>query len=852
MLAPLDRERLQGRSRSRLAPFAFVFTIPSALASAASGQQTTSFDCRSFPGYGVPLRTIVADVDADGDLDLVEGGNYYLTVRWNLGNGGWSQPSLIPTASLRDFAVVDRDGDTDLDLVVGTSSTVRIHTFDGTGFGAPLTVFTSGAYLPALATGDLDLDGRLDLVVAQNGPAMVLVLLGTPSGGFLAPVAYPVASAVSHLSVADLDLDGTLDIASSGFGTALSVLLNQGNGTYSAAVPYGIGSSSYDLAAADLDGDGDLDLASAGGAGVQVRSNFGGTFGPATTLPLASFPSPSAIGAVDFDLDLDLDLVAAHSDGVIGLYENKGGIFVLSGRSSLMWGALDIEVGDMDGDGRSDLIVGFGSSDGGVAILDGRGDGTFGGPETTNVGLPRRILAGDFTGDGVLDLVSHGVSVFLLAGDGSGGLLPPSALPVTDGVGAAGDVDGDGDLDLVATGLVPYAVFLNDGSGGFTPGASATSPNRYEWVAMGDLDGDQDLDLALANRLGSRVELRWNDGTGAFGAPVEILVPGGPRRLMLRDLDGDQDLDIALSCSSGSGVRLLMNGGTGGFTSTLGPTAHRTEDVAALDLDLDGDLDLAQVGDGQVTLLTGSGTGTFSLLSTFQEGWASRIAGGDVDGDGDDDLVTSGGFDFAKVSYWASDGAGALAPPEHLPLSYLPWDLGLVDVDGDLDLDVVAAVNPLAGGHELLAIHRNTRIEAPRAYCRALTTSNGCVPGLASSGIPSASSSAPFLVTATGLRNRKLGMLVYGFGAQARPFQGGSLCIAPPFRRTAPRDSGGSPAHVDDCTGTFALDFNPRIQSGLDPRLVPGAEVDAQHWSRDPGASLGSGLTDALHFRIRP
>jgi hypothetical protein len=71
-------------------------------------------------------------------------------------------------------------------------------------------------------------------------------------------------------------------------------------------------------------------------------------------------------------------------------------------------------------------------------------------------------------------------------------------------------------------------------------------------------------------------------------------------------------------------------------------------------------------------------------------------------------------------------------------------------------------------------------------------------------------------------------------------------------RRTPPLSSGGSALPADDCSGSFAIDFNAWIQSGVDPLLIAGAEVDAQHWSRDPSSPSTTGLSDAIHFRVRP
>src|SRR5688572_7086898 len=101
------------------------------------------------------------------------------------------------------------------------------------------------------------------------------------------------------------------------------------------------------------------------------------------------------------------------------------------------------------------------------------------------------------------------------------------------------------------------------------------------------------------------------------------------------------------------------------------------------------------------------------------------------------------------LSAWASNGTGSFGPPERLPLRAPAQDIVLADIDGDSDLDVIAATDLNTLGGEALAIHLNRTIEAPWTYCVAKMTSNGCLPALGWSGVPSASSGLPFLVTAS-------------------------------------------------------------------------------------------------------
>jgi len=137
-------------------------------------------------------------------------------------------------------------------------------------------------------------------------------------------------------------------------------------------------------------------------------------------------------------------------------------------------------------------------------------------------------------------------------------------------------------------------------------------------------------------------------------------------------------------------------------------------------------------------------------------------------------------------------------------------------------------------------------------YCTAKLNSQGCLPAIGYAGYPSASDPAPFVIGATQVVNNKNGLLFYGLaGRSALPFQGGLLCVKPPFRRTPIQSSGGNPPPAD-CSGSFAFDFNAWMQAGADPGLAPGVRVNGQHWYRDPASPSTTGLTDAIEFEVCP
>jgi len=138
-------------------------------------------------------------------------------------------------------------------------------------------------------------------------------------------------------------------------------------------------------------------------------------------------------------------------------------------------------------------------------------------------------------------------------------------------------------------------------------------------------------------------------------------------------------------------------------------------------------------------------------------------------------------------------------------------------------------------------------------YCTAKQNSEGCWPLITTSGTASATSGAPFTITASQVLNLKNGLLFYGSAASASPFQGAFKCVANPVHRTQIQSSGGN-SSGSDCSGVLAFDFNAWIGLGLDPTLVSGADVFAQWWYRDPAdtTGFGTGLSNAVQFRVCP
>ena len=183
-----------------------------------------------------------------------------------------------------------------------------------------------------------------------------------------------------------------------------------------------------------------------------------------------------------------------------------------------------------------------------------------------------------------------------------------------------------------------------------------------------------------------------------------------------------------------------------------------------------------------------------------------------------------------------------------------------VQVSGDPATRTTIAQDP-AGGDVLFAFEapgnatdvfaRPFRASAgPQVFCAAKTSADGCVPSIGWFGDPSASNPGIFRIRCADVPVQRTGFLLYSHASRFLPFQGGTLCVGAPFRRTPPQSSHGFPGVP--CTGVFAFDFNAWTQSGIDPSLGAGATISAQYYFRDPGDAFGTGLSDALRFTICP
>ncbi len=337
-------------------------------------------------------------------------------------------------------------------------------------------------------------------------------------------------------------------------------------------------------------------------------------------------------------------------------------------------------------------------------------------------GGPYKVIAADFTGDGVIDLaVSYyraGV-VAIEKGDGRGNFAHLALNPICEDCDpsyeggiyniAHADIDKDGLPDLAVGCDSRFVVIAkNLGEGKFQRMQVFQTQSAAKGVRWADLDNDGELDLLYAARGTGRpgdtdegeLSLRQGLGNWKFGPEIKLDAGISAYYIETGDLNNDGYVDILVPNELGTTVSYWMNPGKTVFDAAepmqrqvLATSGVKVNDVRAVDFNGDGHLDVLTANwiSSDVSLFPGKGDGTFGKEQLMPGGRnCVFFAVGDFDHDQDQDfVVTHWTGDFASV--FLNRGDGRFAPRVDYKTGHGNYGVDVLDADGDGNLDVVTA-----------------------------------------------------------------------------------------------------------------------------------------------------------------
>ena len=730
-----------------------------------------------------------ADLDGDGDMDLLSASLFDDTIAWYENNGAVDPVFTTRTITLSasgatSVFAADIDGDGDMDVLSASEfdDTIAWHENDGAAdpafTGRVITLNAKGAQ--SVFAADVDGDGDMDVLSASAFDDTIAWYEndGVADPTFIKRQITTAANRAQSVFATDVDGDGDTDVLSaSAFDDTIIWFENDGmaNPTFTRREITAAADGAQSVFAVDLDGDDNLEVLSASsedntiawyrmtqrrywlaeGDTFNVFENAidadgnpltytishgadASFFGvDASTGELTFADAPPASSPEDANADNVYEVWLSVTDGFSTLNRPISVRVFVDDEDDDNDGLPDSEDAfpldptesvdtDMDGVGNN---ADSDDDDDGIedeadnAPLDASSTST---PEwvqvaqapveqvvTTNADGASSVFAADLDGDGDQDLLSASENDDTIAWYENDGVADPDFIRreiTTFALGAqsvfAADMNGDGDLDVLSASEDDDTIawYENDGSADpvFTERVITTAANGAQSVFAVDLDSDGDLDVLSASEFDNTIAWYENDGR-ANPAFSEQLITTAARRaqsVFAADLDGDGDLDVLSASDGDDAIAWYENDGTADpefVGQIITKTTKGAQSVFAADMDSDGDMDILSASNVDDTVSWHENDGaenpifTERIITTNLHNARSALAV-DVDGDGDLDVL-SASFNDNTIAWYENDGA---ADPVFIEREITTDAEGArsafaADLDGDGDLEVLSA-----------------------------------------------------------------------------------------------------------------------------------------------------------------
>ena len=671
----------------------------------------------------------------------------------------------------RSVALGDLDGDGKPDLVVANYGSFTVSVYRntsmsgsiGSGSFATKVDFTTGTQPISVALGDLDGDGKPELVVANYSSNSVSVFRNMATSGsivagsFAAKVDFTTGVTPYSVALGDLDGDGKPDlaVANSGSGSVsvirnLSISGSIGAGSFADKVDFGTGNGPWSVATGDLDGDGRSDLAVANSipATVSVIRNTAtrgsidaGSF--ATKVDFATGLTPYSVAIGDLDGDGKPDFAVANggsttisvirntaTSGSIGTGSFAAKVDFATGSSPI-----SIALGDLDGDGKPDLAVANLNSNTVSVIRNTATSGSIAiGSFATKVdfttgSFPASLALGDLDGDGKPELATTNYNSSTVSVLRNADIPPPVItlfIPLSAKPGDAVTLTGTNFNPTASSNIVFFGATRATVTAASAMSVTVTVPSGATYAPLTLLNTGSSLAASSVRNFTPTYSPAKTAITATdFQAKQDFSTGSTPRSVALGDLDGDGKPDLVVANYGSFTVSVYRNTsmsgsiGSGSFATKVDfTTGTQPISVALGDLDGDGKLELAVANYGSATVSvfrntssSGSiGSGSFAPKVDFTTGTGPQsVALGDLDGDGKPELAVanSGSATVSVFRNTSSSGSivqGSFAAKVDFTTGTYPISVALGDLDGDGKPEL-AVVNDFSN---TVSVFRNT------------------------------------------------------------------------------------------------------------------------------------------------
>jgi FG-GAP-like repeat/IPT/TIG domain/FG-GAP repeat len=752
--------------------------------------------------YGAtPSYISFGDIDGDGKQDLVttNSASNKISVLRNTSSAGSISFELYKVFAVgfgpRALAICDIDGDGKPDIATVNYTDNNISILKNTSSPGTLSFATQISYAMLngpryISSGDFDGDGKPDLAIAFGGTNKITILKNTSTTGAISFVSQPdltTDQTVTSLSIGDIDGDGKPDLVNTNFaGNTVSVFRNTNTGgiiSFAPKISFGTGSLPATVSLSDLDGDGTPEIITANNGAntfsVLKNNSSTGTISFAAKVDYFTGLNPWGLIVCDLNADSKADIVTSHSNPTtIAVIKNKiseativsfipnigntGTVVTITGTyftgaTAVSFGGVPASSFTVDSPTSITAVVGSGAT-GNVNVTTPYGSVSLTGfnytaiplissfaPIAAGTGVPVTITGNNFLGTTAVSFGGTPAASFTV--------VSPTTITAVVGSGVSGSVNivtplGTASLPGFTYTVQPTITSFAPVSGPIGTSVTITGTNfstnpSNNFVFFGAVktvvSAATSTSLTVTVPNGATYEplsVAVNNYTAYSGKPFNVTFPSDnapfnhamfdlkldlldgqqSSRVVQVDLDGDGKTDI-IGTNAGSN-KIFVHRNTSvannisfapviNFPVNNNPDFSNLTDIAIADINGDGKKDVVVINFIIEILINTSTTGNISFATPVHitPGILDGVAVGDVDGDGRTDIVisrtnsvtvyrnmpTAGNILFYEiVSYLTSPGSTRVSP-------------ALIDLNNDGKPEIIAA-----NSEGTISVFRNT------------------------------------------------------------------------------------------------------------------------------------------------